>query len=410
VHARRYGRAGRGAVSWVSVTSSPLHHKESPVFAADRAAYWHQLRALGPVVQIHAGKPMLHGYYLTRRDDVRAALLDPETFISPPKTFKLILFGTPLPQVPLSCGTRAEHARFGRVLHPLFSPKALEPFAPALHAQAATLFNAAAAEGHCDAVALADDFACRALLTVCGMQPDDARAAGLIRAAVVGDANGAAEMELINWLNAELVNQTPNPNRLPGVLWPLLEGIGKSDDGALSPPEIIAVILLLFSVAGVEMVSAANSFMLMRLATDPDLQAQLRADPSQIPAFVEEMVRLQAPGPAIPRVTSREVTVGGVTIPANSVVWIGLEAAGRENGGDEISRDAEGKVQRQRHWAFGSGIHRCLGMHLARLEMVAFLTEWLNHVTTFELEPGFAPTVVHNPTGVTHLASLMLRY
>ena len=106
------------------MTSPPLHHKESPVFAADRSAYWHQLRALGPVVHIQAGKPMLHGYYLTGRDDVRAALLDPETFVSPPKTFKLILFGAPLPQVPLSCGSRAEHARFGRVLHPLFSPKA----------------------------------------------------------------------------------------------------------------------------------------------------------------------------------------------------------------------------------------------------------------------------------------------
>ena len=392
------------------MTSPPLHHKESPVFAADRSAYWHQLRALGPVVHIQAGKPMLHGYYLTGRDDVRAALLDPETFVSPPKTFKLILFGAPLPQVPLSCGSRAEHARFGRVLHPLFSPKALEPFASSLHAQAAKLFDAVAAVGHCDAVELADDFACRALLTVCGMPPDDARAAALIRAAVVGDANGAAEMELINWLNAELVSQTTNPQRLPGVLWPLLEGIGKGDDAALSPTEIIAVILLLFSVAGVEMVSAANSFMLLRLATDPDLQAQLREEPSQIPAFVEEMVRLQAPGPAIPRVTSRDVTVGGVTIPADSVVWIGLEAAGRENGGDEISRDAEGRIRRQRHWAFGSGIHRCLGMHLARLEMVAFLTEWLNHVPTFEVQPDFTPTVVHNPTGVTHLASLLLRW
>src|SRR5271163_3107687 len=96
-----------------SVTSPPLHHKESPFFAADRGAYWRHLRGLGPVVEINTGKPMLHGYYLTGRDDVRAALLDPHTFASPPKTFRLTSSGVPLPQVPLSCGTPSEHARFG---------------------------------------------------------------------------------------------------------------------------------------------------------------------------------------------------------------------------------------------------------------------------------------------------------
>src|ERR1700734_3763012 len=118
-----------------SVTSPPLHHKESPFFAADRAAYWHQLRELGPVVKIDTGDPTLHGYYLTRRDDVLAALLDPQTFASPPKTFAINLFGAPLRQVPLSCGTAAEHSRFARVLHPLFSPRALAPFAPELRAR-----------------------------------------------------------------------------------------------------------------------------------------------------------------------------------------------------------------------------------------------------------------------------------
>lgn len=105
----------------------PLHHKESPFFAGDRGAYWRHLHELGPVVEITTGDPTLHGYYLTRQDDVRAALLDPYTFVSPPKTFAITLFGAPLPQVPLSCGTPSDHARFSRVLHPLFSPKALAP-------------------------------------------------------------------------------------------------------------------------------------------------------------------------------------------------------------------------------------------------------------------------------------------
>ena len=402
--------AETGAVQGSHVSAPPLHHKESPFFAADRAAFWRHLRDLGPVVEINNGDPALRGYYLTRRDDVRAALLNPDTFLSPPKTFALTLFGAPIPQVPLSCGTRSEHARFGRVLHPLFSPKGLAPFASVLHGRAATLMDALAADGHCDANNVADTYACQALFTVCGLPPDNRRAARLTRAAVIGDTTGAAQIELFKWLNINLDAGFRNPQRPPGVLWPLMQGLTSDPKFPLNKVEVAAVVLLLFSVAGIEMVASAMCFALLQLARDPQLQAHLRADPAQLPAFIEEIFRLEPPGPAIPRVTTRDVTIGGVTIPAHSSVWLALEAAGRENGGDEIATGGSGEIQRQRNWAFGGGMHRCLGMHLARLEMAAFLTEWLSRIPDFELEPGFTPAVVHKPTSVTHLESLMLRW
>jgi cytochrome P450 len=392
------------------VTSPPLHHKESPFFAADRAAYWRQLRELGPVVKIDTGDPGLHGYYLTRRDDVRAALVDPQTFASPPKTFAIHLFGAPLPQVPLSCTAPSDHARFGRVLHPLFSPRALAPFAPELRARAAKLIDTVAARRQCDAVSIADTFACQAQFMVCGLRPDDARAAEMSRAAVIGDTTGAAQLELVKWLNTSFDAALRDPERPPGILWPLLERLASDKDFPLTRVEVVAVILLLFSVAGIEMVSSAIAFALLHLARDPELRSRLRDDPAQIPAFAEEIFRLEAPGPAIPRLTTREVEIGGITIPAFSQVWLALEAAGRTNGGDEISRGTDGEVQRQRHWAFGGGMHRCLGMHLARLEMDAFLTEWLNRIPDFELKPNFTPTVVQKPTSVTHLRRLKLRW
>lgn len=390
------------------MTSPPLHHKESPLFRADRATYWRHLRELGPVVRIGTGKPSLRGYYLTRRDDVRAALLDPETFVSPPKTFKLAWGGVPLPQVPLSCATPEEHARFARVLHPMFSPKALAPYAPVLRAEATSLITRVADDGQCDATIVADDYACQAMCTVCGMPGK--RPSGLIHAAVIGDSTGAAELQLVKWLNSQLGAAIGNPQRPPGILWPLVEGLGANNGFPLSRFEVTAVILLLFSVAGIEMVAAAICFALLRLALDPRMQARLREDPTQIPAFVEEILRLEAPGPAIPRITTRDVNIGGVTIPAESSVWLALEAAGRENGGDEISMTGDGKIRRQRHWAFGSGMHRCLGLYLARLEIVAFLSDWLSRIPQFELQAGSAPAIVHKPVGVTHLDSLMLRW
>jgi len=393
-----------------SVMSPPLHHKESPFFAADRAAFWRHLGELGPVVKIDTGDPLLHGYYLTRRDDVRAALLDPQTFASPPKTFAIQLLGQSLPQVPLSIGTREEHARFGKVLHPLFSPKALAPFVPELRARAAKLVDQVAARRQCDAAEIADRYACQALFMVCGLPPEDVRAHQMTRAAVIGDTTGQAQLELVKWLNNSFDAGRVDPERPPGILWPLLEQLAGDKDFPLTRVEVMSVILLLFSVAGIEMVASAITFALLHLARDPQLRAQLREDPAQIPAFAEEIFRLEPPGPAIPRVTMREIEVGGVTIPAFSSVWLGLEAAGRTNGGDEISRGSDGEVRRQRHWAFGGGMHRCLGMHLARLEMDAFIGEWLNRIPDFELKPGFTPTVVHKPTSVTHLRRLKLRW
>jgi cytochrome P450 len=393
------------------VTSPPLHHKESPFFAADRAAYWRHLCELGPVVEIDAGDPLLPGYYLTRRDDVRAALLDPETFASPPKTFAIHVFGAPLRQVPLSCTTRTDHARFGGVLHPLFSPRSLAPFVPDLRERAARMADKVAPRRQCDAVEIADSYASQALFLVCGLPPDDVRAHEMTRAAVIGDTTGSAQLELVKWLNISFDAGLANPNRPPGILWPLLERLAAGDkDFPLTNVEVASVILLVFSVAGIEMVSSAITFALLYLARDPQLRAQLRDDPEQIPAFAEEIFRLESPGPAIPRVTTKEVEIGGVTIPPHTQVWLSLEAAGRTNGGDEISRGSDGEIRRQRHWAFGAGMHRCLGMHLARLEMDAFIGEWLKRIPDFEVKPGFTPTVVHKPTSVTHLRRLKLRW
>jgi cytochrome P450 len=271
---------------------------------------------------------------------VRAALLDPETFMSPPKTFKVTSFGVALPQVPLPCGTRTDHARYGRVLRPLFSPTGFAPFAPVLRVRAATLIDTVAATGQCDATNLADAFASHALLTVCGLPADLERAAQLIRAAVIGDADGAAELELFNWLDSGLGAGMRNPRRPPGILRPLVEGRASDKNFPLGRVEVAAVVLLLFCVAGIEMVAAAIGFWLLRLARDPHLQAQLREDSAQLPAFVEGMFRLEVPGPALPRVTTREVNIGGVTIPARQC---GVARLGRRGQRERRRRDSDGR-------------------------------------------------------------------
>ena len=62
-----------------------------------------------------------------------------------------------------------------------------------------------------------------------------------------------------------------------------------------------------------------------------------------------------------------------------------------------------------RHWGFGGGPHRCLGSHLARMEMTLIVTEWLQRVPDFEVAPGYTPQIVF-PAQTFGLSSLPLRF
>ena len=121
-----------------------LEYSKLPL-AADRGVGWKTLRDAGPVV-------FMNGYYyLTRREDVLAALRNPKVFSSrclqPP--------GNPLPVVPLAFDP-PEHTRYRKILQPYFSPPALSKSRPVLERHAAEMIAAFAGRGECEAMA---DFA-----------------------------------------------------------------------------------------------------------------------------------------------------------------------------------------------------------------------------------------------------------
>ncbi len=106
--------------------------------------------------------------------------------------------------------------------------------------------------------------------------------------------------------------------------------------------------------------------------------------------------------------TTEEVTVAGVTLPAGSRVRLCLGAINRD-GSDAISGDdlvMDGKVHK--HWGFGGGPHRCVGSHLARMEMNVVVTEWLRRIPDFELAHGYRPEIIW-PSPTCTLPLLPLR-
>ncbi|WP_459976679.1 cytochrome P450, partial [Mycobacterium avium] len=176
-------------------------------------------------------------------------------------------------------------------------------------------------------------------------------------------------LELFAYLTEAINQRRQNPGR------DILSQVLTSED-PLDDAEAIGLSFL-FVLAGLDTVTSAMGAVLLALARDPQLRDTLRADPEQVKVFVEEIVRLEPPAPVLPRVTTEAVTVGGVTLPAGSQVRLPVGAINRDDS-DATSTDdmvIDGKVHR--HWGFGGGPHRCLGSHLARMELTLIVTEWL---------------------------------
>ena len=141
----------------------------------------------------------------------------------------------------------------------------------------------------------------------------------------------------------------------------------------LSTDELIGIAGLLL-IAGHETTSNMLGLGTLALLRHPEQLALVRDDPSAVAPAVEELLRfLGIVHSGIPRTTTQDVEVGGVAIPADSLVILALASANRDPrflaDGDrlDVTRDAAG------HVAFGHGVHHCLGAPLARMEMrIAF--------------------------------------
>ncbi|GFG75761.1 cytochrome P450 [Mycobacterium botniense] len=366
--------------------------------AADRGAGWKQLRDAGPVVFMNGS------YYLTRRADVLAALRNPEVFSS---RLALQPPSSPLPVVPLAFDP-PEHTRYRKILQPYFSPHGLSTSVPVIRRHAADMIEMLASRGECEAMA---DFASRypfqVFLDLYGLPLEDRDHLIAWKDAIIADTpyptqtSLAAGRELHDYLVAAIRQRRRQPGS--DMLSQVMTG-----GGGLSDLELLGMSHLLI-LAGLDTVTAAIGFCLLELARRPQLRTLLRQNPPQIRAFVEEIVRLEPSAPVAPRVTTRALHVGGMTLPAGSPVKLCLAAVNRD-GSDPMSADElvmNGKVHR--HWGFGGGPHRCLGSHLARIQLTVIVAEWLARIPEFELAPGYAPEI-RFPSKTFALKQLPLRY
>lgn len=365
--------------------------------SVDRGLGWKTLRDAGPVVFMNGH------YYLTRREDVLAALRNTKVFSStvlqPP--------GNPLPVLPLAFDP-PQHTRYRKILQPYFSPHALSKSRPALQRHARDMIAALAGRGECEVMAdLARLYPFQVFLDLYGLPLEDRDRLIDWKDSVISDkpfltqADMAKGQQLLQYLVDAIAQRRQNPGS--DMLSQVMTG-----DGDFSDIELLGMSHLLI-LAGLDTVTAAIGFSLFELARRPQLRAQLRDNPKLIRVFIEEIVRLEPSAPVAPRITTEFVEVGGMTLPPGTSVRLCMAAVNRDDS-DSMSTNElnmDGKVHR--HWGFGGGPHRCLGSHLARIELTVIVAEWLTQIPDFELPADYSP-VINYPSHSFALKELPLRW
>jgi cytochrome P450 len=369
----------------------------------NRTEAYRIVREAGPIIK----SP--RWYVLSSSEYVEYALKHPELFSSK-QAFDIV--GSPLPLVPIAFDP-PEHTRYRHILQPFVGPREAAGWQPRVRSLVGNLIDSFVERGHCDLVAeLAVPLPAEVFLTLFGLPMQDRDRLigwkeGLLASPTLSGGKPTEETirvgaELFSYLVGHIESRRRDRSETDDLLGRLL---ADTSEERLSDEELLGLSFL-FVLAGLDTVTSALSTAFAALAAQPRLRRQIAADPSVIPAAVEELLRMDGPVVFLPRVATQDIELGGQTIPAGSQVQVAIAVANRDPA-EHADPDEIDLLRQERHHAFGGGPHRCLGSHLARMEMREVLAEWHSRIPEYELAAGFTPRVEW-PTGLIGLDTLPL--
>lgn len=166
-------------------------------------------------------------------------------------------------------------------------------------------------------------------------------------------------------------------------------------------PEVIDLVTLGMFMFGAGQDTSAKLIgnAMKYLVERPDLQAELRADPSRIPAFLEEVLRIEGSTKQTARLARRDTKIGDVDIPAGTKILVALSAANRDpRRWDDPNELVIGRKKIVEHVGFGRGKHVCAGAPLARVEVRVLMEKLLAYTDSIELDRE------QHPNGVADLS------
>jgi cytochrome P450 len=349
---------------------------ENPLPAYDR------YREAGAIVANDGVVPTGVEWIATDRATIAEVFRDPGTFSSAGTTTHL---GNTRPMIPLEIDP-PEHLRYRKLLDPFFSPNLLRKIEPELRRQVNDFIDSFIDRGSVDLLGeFFIPYPTQVFLTMYGLPLAD-RDRFLFwkdEAIRTGLTDPEAAQRAVAEVYAYVADVVETREELGDDL--LSQLIAQARRGEGLTLEELQDITFLFMLAGLDTVTTALTLSFAYLARHPDQRRQLVADSSLVPAAVEELLRITTPAPAKDRHITRDIELGGVTMRAGESVSCHLGAA---NGDPEVCTDPHevnwGR-EANKHATFGLGVHRCLGSHLARMELRVVLEEFHRRIPDYEI-------------------------
>ena len=370
------------------------------------------LRDEMPVLSIDMGSSP--GVLLSRKEEIDYALRHPEIFSS---NMDAVDLKNKRPMIPLQIDP-PEHKKFRKLLDPIFAPRKMALMDQEVSELVNRLIDGFIERGELDfAKEFSIPFPSQVFLTLLGLPLDEldrflTMKDGIIRPDhVTGKLYGSKEASdyqqtiadsVYDYFN-EVLDQREK-ERKDDLLSLFLDA---EVDGDRLTREDILDICFLFLIAGLDTVTATLDCMFAFLAEHPEHRRQLAENPDIIPNAIEELLRWETPVMGIARVAVEDTELAGCPVHKGDHVMIMIGSANTDEAefpdADEVRFDREVN----RHIAFGGGIHRCLGSHLARLELRVALREWHKRIPEYEIEPDH--TLVYT-TGIRSIDHFPMRF
>jgi cytochrome P450 len=334
------------------------------------------------------------GVIACSRAAVDEVLRQPEVFSSNTDAVDL---KTRRPLIPLQIDPPNQR-KYRKILDPLFAPKRMQALTEPIERLVNELIDGFVDEDEIDfTTRFSLPFPSQVFLTLFGLPTDElsrflTMKDGIIRPGhVVGHDIGHPDTDAYQQQTADsvyeyfeaLLDERASVRR-DDLLSQFLDA--EVDGDRLSREDIIDICFL-FLIAGLDTVSASLDCFFGYLAWHPDERRELVANPESIPSVVEELLRWETPVMGAARVATCPVRLADVEVVAGEQVMVLLGAANVDP--HELADAATVRWNRDvnRHLAFGGGVHRCLGSHLARVELRVALREWHRRIPDYRVKP-----------------------
>ena len=324
-----------------------------------------------------------------------------------PVAYAMARFGDPIHVLPTA--DPPLHARHRRLLQAQLSPAVVAGLESVVTRIITERLDAMLQSGRVDFVAtFSNPVPALTICEVIGLAPGDAPQIvtsvsalgalldGVTYADGIGPAAHAA-MDLMIYIQGQLNATLSRPTEeRSGLLAVFAEGI---ESGTVLSDEARDMLLILVS-AGSDTTASLLASSVETLTRDLELQERLRGDPTLIPGAIEDILREDGPFQFHYRATPRDTMLGGIPIPANSrvlLMWAAANRPGPDKAADptvtttELSDGTDDRGPAP-HFAFGKGLHFCIGAPVARLEARIAIEQLLARTASITLDPDHPPT------------------